>query len=110
MAAVTGLALYTVVIEVEPGAEDAWNQWHEGTHVPEVLREPGFLGCRKWRDTEPAKDGWARYVCHFELASEADFQRYTVSDAAKHLRAESLARFGTVTRHSRQVLTEAKRF
>ncbi|MCY0998941.1 DUF4286 family protein [Myxococcus sp. MISCRS1] len=108
MAAVT--ALYTVVIEVEPGAEAAWNQWHEGTHVPEVLREPGFLGCRKWKDTERAPDGWARYVCHFELASEADFQRYTTSDAAKHLRAESLARFGTVTRHSRQVLTEVKRF
>ncbi|MCP3100977.1 DUF4286 family protein [Myxococcus sp. K15C18031901] len=102
--------LYTVVIEVEPGAEARWNLWHETTHVPEVLREPGFLACRKWRDTEHAPDGWVRYVCHYELASVEHFRQYTVSDAAKHLRAESERHFGGVTRHSRQVLTEVKRF
>ncbi|QSQ20645.1 DUF4286 family protein [Pyxidicoccus parkwayensis] len=104
------LALYVVGIEVEPGAEDAWNRWHEDIHVPEVLREPGFLSCRKWRDTEPAKDGWARYVCHYELTELTAMQRYASSDAAKRLREESLTRFGNVTRYTRQVLTEVKRF
>lgn len=104
------LALYTVVIEVEPGAEEAWNRWHEDTHVPEVLREPGFRSCRKWRDTEPAKDGWARYVCHYELTDVEALRRYSGSDAAKRLKGESEKHFGTVTRHSRQVLTEVKRF
>ncbi|NMO16496.1 DUF4286 family protein [Pyxidicoccus fallax] len=103
-------ALYTVVIEVEPGAEAAWNRWHEEIHVPEVLHEPGFLSCRKWRDTEPAKDGWARYVCHYELSDLEALKRYSGGEAARRLRAESESRFGTVTRHSRQVLTEVKRF
>ena len=103
-------ALYTVVIEVEPGAEEAWNRWHEDIHVPEVLREPGFRACRKWRDTEPAKDGWARYVCHYELTDLEAMRRYSASEAAKRLRGDSEARFGSVTRHSRQVLTEVKRF
>ncbi|MCP3136181.1 DUF4286 family protein [Pyxidicoccus xibeiensis] len=104
------LALYTVVIEVDPTAEEAWNRWHEETHVPEVLREPGFRSCRKWRDTETAQGGWARYVCHYELTDVEAMKRYAASDAAKRLRAESEARFGPATRHSRQVLTEVKRF
>jgi hypothetical protein len=104
------LALYVVVIEVEPSAEEAWNRWHEDVHVPEVLREPGFRSCRKWRDTEAATGGWARYVCHYELTDLDSMRRYAISEAATRLREESLRRFGTVTRYSRQILTEVKRF
>ncbi len=104
------VALYHLVIEVEPGAEAAWNRWHEDVHIPEVLREPGFLSCRKWRDTEPAKDGWARYLCDYELTGLDAVRAYTDSEAAKRLRADSLSRFGSVTRICRQVLTEVKRF
>lgn len=104
------LALYVVVIDVDPASEEAWNRWHEDTHVPEVLREPGFRSCRKWRDTEPAPDGWARYVCHYELTELDAMRRYASSEAARRLREDSLTRFGTVTRYSRQVLTEVKRF
>jgi hypothetical protein len=104
------LALYVVVIEVDPASEEAWNRWHEDIHVPEVLREPGFRSCRKWRDTEPAPDGWARYVCHYELTELDAMRRYASSEAGKRLREDALTRFGTVARYSRQVLTEVKRF
>ncbi len=103
-------ALYHLVIEVEPGAEDAWNRWHEDVHIPEVLREPGFLTCEKWKDTEKAPDGWARYLCSYTMTGLDAVRAYTASDAAKRLRADSLSRFGTVTRISRQVLTGVKRF
>lgn len=103
-------ALYAVTIEVSPSAEETWNQWHEQVHVPEVLRQPGFVSCRKWRDTSAAEDGWARYVCHYELTSADAVERYTTSDAAKRLRGESDMKFGYVTRHRRQVCTEVARF
>ncbi|MDY7225890.1 DUF4286 family protein [Hyalangium rubrum] len=103
-------ALYVVTIEVAPGSEAAWNEWHERVHVPEVLREPGFLSCRKWRDTATAEDGWPRYVCTYELSSVEAVERYIASDAAKHLRAESDRLFGYVTRARRQVLGEVARF
>ena len=48
-------ALYLVTIEVSPSAEAAWNEWHEKVHVPEVMRQPGFLSCRKWRDPSNAE-------------------------------------------------------
>jgi hypothetical protein len=103
-------ALYAVTIEVSPSAEAAWNQWHEQVHVPEVLRQPGFVACRKWKDTTPAEDGWARYVCHYELTGAAALERYTASDAARRLKDESALKFGYVTRHRRQIYTEVARF
>ncbi|WP_375770310.1 DUF4286 family protein [Archangium gephyra] len=103
-------ALYSVTVEVAPGSEAAWNRWHEDIHVPEVLRQPGFLRCRKWKDTTHAADGWVRYVCHYELTSLEAVERYVASDAAKHLRAESDKHFGYVTRPSRAVLTEVASF
>lgn len=103
-------ALYIVIIEVSPSAEAAWNAWHNQVHVPEVLREPDFLSCRKWRDTATAEDGWPRYVCHYELTDVDAAERYFASDAAKRLRAESDMRFGYVTRHWRHVYSEVARF
>lgn len=102
-------ALYIVTIEVAPGSEAAWNEWHEH-HIPEVLRQPGFVSCRKWRDTAAAEDGWVRYVCHYELTGLEAFERYAASDAAKRLRADSDQKFGYVTRLRRQVLSEVSHY
>lgn len=103
-------ALYLVTIEVSPGSEAEWNAWHEQVHLPEVLRQPGFLACRKWRDTAAAEDGWVRYVCHYELTGTDALERYAASEAAKRLRADSDLRFGYVTRVRRQIYTEVARF
>jgi hypothetical protein len=103
-------ALYIVTIEVAPGSEVEWNRWHEDVHVPEVLHQPGFVSCRKWRDTAPAPEGWVRYVCHYELTGVDAVERYAASDAAKRLRQDSETRFGTVTRISRMVCSEVARF
>lgn len=103
-------ALYIVTIEVAPNSEDAWNEWHEKHHVPEVLRQPGFVSCRKWKDTAAAEDGWARYVCHYELTGTEAVERYAASDAAKRLRADSDRMFGYVTRLRRQVYSEVAHF
>lgn len=100
--------LYVVTVEVEPGSADSWNTWHSDHHVPDVLREPGFIACRKWRDTQPSPDGWVRYVVQFELESLDAYQRYTTSDAASRLRADSLEHFGKVTRYQRAVLEEVR--
>jgi len=68
--------LYVVTVEVDPAAAHRWNAWHSDVHVPEVLREPGFVGCRKLRDVQPAPDGWERYVVMFEMTSLEAFRRY----------------------------------
>ncbi|HSP82047.1 MAG TPA: DUF4286 family protein [Myxococcaceae bacterium] len=103
-------ALYAVTLEVDPEAEHDWLLWMQGLHVPEVLREPGFLRCRLWKDTAAAPDGWVRYVAQYELTGQDAVERYVASDAAKRLRADGVTRFGKVMRASRAVLTEVASF
>ena len=99
-------AVYRVTIEVAPGSEQAWVTWQTKEHIPEVLREPGFLGATFWKDTERAADGWARYVVHYRAESVAAVEAYGRSEAAARLRGDHARRFGTVTRASRSVLAE----
>lgn len=103
-------ALYVVNLEVAPDAEPAWLQWMRELHIPALLREPGFLRCRLWKDTALAQDGWVRYVAQYELTGPEAVERYLQGEAVKRLRAEGVARFGTAMRATRATLTEVASF
>jgi Domain of unknown function (DUF4286) len=100
-------AVYAVVIEVAPEAEARWAPWHADVHMPEVLTQPGFRGGRRWRDVEATKDGWARYVAHYDADSVEAIEAYRRSEAGARFKADHEAHFGAVTRLSRAVLTSA---
>lgn len=97
--------VYAVVIEVSPEAETRWALWHADVHMPEVLAQPGFRGGRRWRDVERTRDGWARYVAHYDAESVEAIEAYRRSEAGARLKADHDARYGTVTRISRAVLS-----
>ena len=97
--------VYAVAIEVAPEAEARWAPWHADVHIPEVLAQPGFRGAWRWRDVERAKDGWVRYVVHYEGESVEAIEAYRRSEVAARLRADHDTRYGNVTRISRSLLT-----
>ena len=99
-------AVYRVTLEVAPGSEQAWLEWQTKQHIPDVLRQPGFLGATRWKDQERAPDGWARYVMHYRAESVAAIEAYRASATAAQLRDEHDRRFGKVTRITRSVLTD----
>ncbi|HTS82163.1 MAG TPA: DUF4286 family protein [Myxococcaceae bacterium] len=99
-------AVYRVMIEVSPEAEQAWSRWFTEEHVAAVLRQPGFLGATRWKDVEPAPDGWARYVVHYRSSSVEAIEAYRSSAEAARIRDDHTSRFGNVTRLSRSVLAE----
>ena len=99
-------AVYRVTVEVAPEAEKAWAQWMVQDHVPAVIRAGKFLGVTRWRDQQPAADGWARYVLHYRAESVAVIDAYKASPATVQLRDDYLARFGKVTRIERSVLID----
>jgi hypothetical protein len=39
------------------GREDEYNDWYTNTHLPDVLRVPGFLSGQRFRLTATQKDG-----------------------------------------------------
>jgi len=102
--------LYMVAIEVAPEAEAEWNAWHNTHHIPEVLAEPGFLGARKFRDPDEGKEGWARYLVHYELENPEALDQYLSGRSVARIREDHAERFGSVTRLSRQIAVEVATF
>lgn len=99
-------AVYRVTVEVAPEAEKTWAQWMVQDHIPAVIQAGKFLGVTRWKDQEPAADGWARYVLHYRAESLAVIDAYKSATGTGHLRDDYLARFGKVTRVTRSVLIE----
>jgi len=97
-------AIFRVTLEVSPEIEAEWSRWHAEVHMPEVASQPGFLGAARWRETEPAADGWGRYVVHYEAESAAAIETYRRSEASARLRADHDKRYGRMTRITRTVL------
>jgi len=102
--------LYMVAIEVAPEAEAEWDAWHNTQHIPEVLTEPGFLGARKFRDPDEGKDGWIRYLVHYELETPEALDQYLAGRSVVRIRKDHVDRFGRVTRLSRQIAVEVATF
>jgi heme-degrading monooxygenase HmoA len=97
-------AIFRVTIEVAPEVEAEWSRWHAEVHMPEVASQPGFLGATRWRDSQSAPEGWARYVVHYEAESAAAIETYRRSEASARLRADHDQRYRSVTRIARTVL------
>jgi hypothetical protein len=54
----------------DPSREDEYNAWYAGTHMPEVLDVPGFVGARRYKLRDAGGDGSPTYVAIYEI--EAD--------------------------------------
>jgi hypothetical protein len=61
---------------IAPQAEAQVIRWLEGGHVAEVLRQPGFLWCRRIRLAETDANGWGGYSMIYGIGSEQDFEVY----------------------------------
>jgi len=95
--------IYELTIEIDPASEPEWLDWYTRIHVFDVLKQPGFRRATFYR-AETNSDEWAKYVIAYEVESRQALDAYFQSDVVQRLRADHYARFGGVTRASRQVL------
>jgi antibiotic biosynthesis monooxygenase (ABM) superfamily enzyme len=96
--------VYLIRAAVDPVREAEWLAWQRPTHIPEVLRQPGFVGARMFSVT--LTQGWLEYVVHYELHDAAALEAYLDSEACLRLWADHTNRFGDVTRVSREYWQE----
>lgn len=68
---------------VTPQAEAEVLRWLDGGHAAQVLRQPGFLWCRRLRLGE--RDGWRAHSMIYGIESRAAFEAYN-TDTALHQR------------------------
>jgi hypothetical protein len=66
-------ALLLVYTDVDPEHEEAFHQWYDTVHLPDLLAIDGFVGARRYklsgpepRNQQPA----SRYLAVYELASD----------------------------------------
>ncbi len=96
--------LYLVLQEIAPENEGAWRDWMLDEHIPEVLREPGFVSARLYRVDGLAADGWQRHAAVYELESREALDTYLGGPAVLRLRAAFEARWQGRARATRLVL------
>lgn len=53
---------------MSPDRDGEFNEWYDGTHVPELLAVPGFVSARRFRRV--GGDGGPEYLAVYEI--EAD--------------------------------------
>lgn len=76
-----------VRFSVAPQAEAEVMRWLDGGHIAEVLRQPGFLWCRRIKIAEH------EYSMIYGIASKADFDAYEANAALKAKFARERAPF-----------------
>ncbi len=100
-----GNVLYIVKSLVDRRSEKEWDRWHSQQHMPDVVKQPGFLKASKFR-TSSMEGQFVEYWTIYELENMAAFEKYDKSKAAEELRADHRSRFGPVTRLERFVLVK----
>ena len=93
-------AYYRVSVEVEPRLAQHWLAWMLDEHVPNVLRQPGFIHALVLRDLEDE----ARFVVEYILEDRDALDRYLNGEAVVALRAEHDTRYAGNVRTVRQTL------
>jgi hypothetical protein len=75
--------LQLVFTSPAPGQEDAFNQWYDAVHIPEVLQMPGFVSGQRFRLAGPETSTGPRYLAVYQIESDdIDATLATIKDMA----------------------------
>jgi len=65
--------ILAVQTDAKPGHEDAFNEWYDRAHVPEIMATEGFVVGRRFRTVSLQPDGtssgWSKYLAVYEIVS-----------------------------------------
>lgn len=92
-------ALFTVKATITPEREQAFNEWYNREHIPDVLRYRGAVSARRYRAILP--EDKFQYVAVYEFESEETLRAFLDSEHFVGLRKEYDAHFGGVSERQR---------
>ena len=85
--------IYNVTIKIVPEIQDAWLEWLQGTHVPEVLETGCFSKATIVRLLEVDDSDGPTYAIQYFAESKALYNRY-IDKFANLLRDKSFEKWG----------------
>lgn len=73
MAAEIPREIIIAFVNAVPGREAEFEEWYDGTHIPEILALPPFVAARRYRvDPETAREGAHRFFTVYEVEGSAE--------------------------------------
>jgi quinol monooxygenase YgiN len=93
-------AYYRVTVDVEPRLAQHWLAWMLDEHVPDVLKQPGFMHALVLRDLERE----CRFVVEYILEDRDALDAYLNGEAVMQLRAAHDTRYAGKVKTRREVL------
>ena len=88
-------ALFVVRATIDADREDAFNDWYNNEHAPQLLQYNGAVSARRYKRVM-GEEKW-QYMAVYEFASQGVFETFLESDHLKTLRSEYDAHFGTTS-------------
>lgn len=89
------VTIFTVRATIDAEKEDAFNDWYNNKHVPEVLQFNGAISARRYKRI--MGDEKYQYVAVYEFASQEVFEKFMASDNLKALKADYNAHWDDVS-------------
>jgi quinol monooxygenase YgiN len=93
-------AYYKVTVDVEPRLAQHWLAWMLDEHIPDVLKQPGFMHALVMRDLEME----SRFVVEYILEDRDALEAYLNGEAVVALRAAHDNRYAGKVKSHRQIL------
>lgn len=87
------MLIYNVTINVDPGIEEAWLDWMQHTHIPEMLATGKFRQARMCRVLVEEETGGITYAIQYHTESRKLLEAYYREDAER-MRRDGTERFG----------------
>jgi hypothetical protein len=64
-----------VFTECQPGEDEEFNAWYDGTHVPDVLKLDGFTAVQRFRRTPTEQEEDHTYLAVWEIDGDVEAAR-----------------------------------
>jgi antibiotic biosynthesis monooxygenase (ABM) superfamily enzyme len=96
--------LFVVKASITPEQEEAFNQWYNEEHCPQLLQFEGAISARRYKAIM-GEDNY-HYMAVYEFESEAVFQRFLESGHLEQLKQEYDAHFGEVSERTRSAYVQ----
>ena len=87
------MLIYNVTIKVDESIADAWLQWLQQEHIPEVMATRCFSSFKLVRLLEIDDSEGPTYAIQYHADSKADYNRY-IEMHASLLRQKSIDKWG----------------
>lgn len=86
------IAIFVVKATIRSDQEQAFNDWYNNEHAPQLLQYNGAVSARRYKRIM-GEERW-QYIAVYEFASQEVFEAFMASDHLKTLRSEYDAHFG----------------